>query len=119
MARRMLAAEVRALVNDWCSACVEVEKAAWNAGRGVLGSGAMPSPEPGMSRRALFGLGLERLRERAAAAPDLPPPPTLDEVRKRWAVQAATPSPLWRPVAERVVTLAALAPTDRVLAHGG
>lgn len=73
-----------------------------------------------MSRRALFGLGLARLRETAG---DRPTPvvaaPTLDEVRERWALHAAAPSPLWRPVAERVVAAAALAPTERVLAHGG
>lgn len=76
-----------------------------------------------MSRRALFGLGLERLRERADERLGAPAtgaaPPTVDEVRERWAVHAAAPSPLWRPVAERLVATAALAPGDRVLAHGG
>ena len=87
-----------------------------------------------MSRRALFGAGLARLRECAgerpaeaeaarAARAGRPAPSgdvtALDEARARWAPHAAAPSPLWRPVAERVVETAAVAPSERVLAHGG
>lgn len=77
---------------------------------------------PGMSRRALFGMGLARLRERADdRLGDVRgvPGPTVDDVRERWSVHAAAPSPLWRPAAVRLVATAALAPAERVLAHGG
>lgn len=88
-------------------------------GRRDLPSGAMASPTPELSRRALFGLGLARLRERGDDRPVADAAAALDDVRARWARDAAMPSPLWRPVAGRVVETAAVAAGERVLAHGG
>jgi SAM-dependent methyltransferase len=62
-------------------------------------------PRPGLSRRALFGLGLSRLGDRvdanlpAPAGPKGPRAPDLEDLRRRWADARATGgTPLWAPV---------------------
>lgn len=86
-----------------------------------------PSPS-GLSRRALFGLGVSRLRERMeeaspAASPAFTQPSDAELVaiaRARWLeADRAADLGAWAAASQAVVDLAAIEPGERVLAHGG
>lgn len=89
-----------------------------------------PSPS-GLTRRALFGFGLSRLRERAdelsaAASPESsdssasPVAERVADARTRWLeADHAANRAVWSAASRAVVDLAAIEPGERVLAHGG
>jgi hypothetical protein len=81
---------------------------------------ASPS-STGLSRRALFGLGLARLGERVEpAAPPTDRAVSLAGVRARWAAaDVPAAAEVWAAAAEAVVALAAPQAGETVLAHGG
>jgi hypothetical protein len=78
----------------------------------------------GLSRRALFGLGLSRLGDRlddrrAPARPGRTAAPTLEDLHRRWAAQRiAGGAALWTPVAEALRSRAGDLGGARVLVHG-
>ena len=86
----------------------------------------MPSPSSsGLSRRALFGLGVSRLGERlgevppASGAPSGRRSPGTSAARARWlAADRAADASVWAAAAEVVVDQAAITAGEAVLAHG-